>query len=344
MLALRWHGRGDVRLDDIEPPPPPEPGQVQIAVAWCGICGTDIEEYWHGPVFVPVDQPHPLTGAMAPLTLGHEFSGTVVAARPGVESPRVGQRVAVDTLVFCGACWWCRRHQVTLCDRLAALGLMADGGLAALCNAPAYSCLPVPDAVSDEAAALAETLAVGVRALRRGAFALGEKVAVFGGGAVGLMTAQAARAGGAARVIVAEPLPARRAVAAALGFEAVGPADAPTGAFDLVVECSGNPRAAAGAVAAARKGGRVVLVGIYGGEPPLPLHALVSGEKSLIGSLSHVYDEDFAAAVALLAAGSVAAEPLISDRVPLSRALNDGLLALAASPDEHLKILIRPGM
>jgi (R,R)-butanediol dehydrogenase / meso-butanediol dehydrogenase / diacetyl reductase len=343
MLALRWHGRGDVRLDEVAPPPPPGPGEVQVAVAWCGICGTDVEEFRHGPVFVPVDAPNPLTGRRAPLTLGHEFSGRVVAAGPGVAAPAVGERVAVDTLVFCGECWWCRRHQVSLCDRLAALGLMADGGLAPLCNAPAYSCLPVPDAVSDEAAALAETLAVAVRALRRGGLRLGERVAVVGGGAVGLMAAQAARAGGAAEVLVVEPLPARRAVARQLGLATAAPGGVPAGGFDLVVECSGNPRAVAGAVAAARKGGRVVLVGIYAGETPLPLHALVAAEKSLVGSLSHVYDEDFAAAIGLLAAGAVRAEPLVSHRVPLSRALDDGLLALAAAPHDHLKILIRPG-
>jgi (R,R)-butanediol dehydrogenase / meso-butanediol dehydrogenase / diacetyl reductase len=165
--ALRWHGRADVRLDDVPAPGEPGPGEVLLAVAWCGIFGTDIEEYRHGPVFIPVGGPNPLTGRAAPLTLGHEFSGTVVAVGAGVEAPRPGERVAVDTLIFCGACYWCRRHLVQLCDRLAALGPMADGGLAESCLAPAYSCVPLPEGVGDEAGALAETLAVGVRALRR---------------------------------------------------------------------------------------------------------------------------------------------------------------------------------
>lgn len=343
MLAMRWHGRGDVRLDDIPPPPPPGPGEVQLRVAWCGICGTDVEEYRHGPVFVPVDAPNPLTGARAPITLGHEFSGTVVAVGPGVDSLRVGQRVAVDTLVFCGACWWCRRNQVNLCDRLAALGLMADGGLAELCNAPAYSCLPIPDGVSDEAGALAETLAVAVRAVRRAEVRIGERVAVFGGGAVGQMAVQAAFAAGASRVTLAEPMAHRRALGASFGADAVTPDQVRPGSVDAAIECSGNAQAALGALDAVRKGGRVALVGIYSEAVPVPLLEMVGGEKSLIGTLSHVYDEDFAAAVALLARGAVRADPIVSDRVPLSHGLEDGLLALVHHPERHLKILIQPG-
>lgn len=343
MLALRWHGRGDVRLDVVEPPPQPGPGEVQVRVAWCGICGTDVEEYRSGPHFIPVERANELTGGKAPITLGHEFAGVVEAVGAGVEDLRVGDRVAVDTLVFCGECYWCRRHQIPLCERLAALGLMADGGLAALCNAPAYSCLPLPDGVSFEAGALAETLSVAVRALRRGRFEIGERVAIVGAGAIGLMALQAARAGGAAEVAVVEPHASRRVLAERLGATAVLTPDAasPLGA-DLVVECSGNPRAIETAVAHCRKGGRVVLVGIYGEPVAFDFLRVVTAERELIGSLSHVYDEDFAAAIALLTSGSVVAEPLVTGRVPIARALEDGLLSLANHPDDHVKILIAP--
>ncbi len=343
MLALRWHGRGDVRLDEIEEPLLPGPGEVQLRVLSCGICGTDVEEYRSGPIFVPTGGPHPLTGRSAPITLGHEFSGEVVAVGAGVEVYEPGDRVAADTLIFCGECYWCRRHQVTLCERLGALGLMDDGGLAALCNAPARTLLPLPENVSDEAGALAETLAVAVRALGRGRLAIGERVAVVGAGAVGLMALQAANAGGASSVSVVEPLPERRSLAAALGaHETLDPDDDSELGADLVVECSGNVRAIKIAVRAARRGGRVVLVGIYGHAGPFEFMQVVGAEKEIIGSLSHVYDEDFAAALGLLGRGAVVAEPLVSDRIPLSRALDDGLLALMREPEEHLKILIDP--
>ena len=200
MLAVRWHARGDVRVEAVPPPAPPGPGDVQLQVSWCGICGTDLEEWISGPVFIPVAAPHPVTGRRAPLVLGHEFAGVVVAVGDGVAGPRPGQRVAVDTIVSCGSCRWCRHGEVTRCPALGALGLHGDGGLAQLCNAPARMCLPVPDTVADDEAALAEPLAVAVRALRRGGLGPGERVAVVGAGAVGLMAVQAAAALGADRV------------------------------------------------------------------------------------------------------------------------------------------------
>lgn len=317
---------------------------MQIRVAWCGICGTDVEEYRSGPIFIPVDHPNPLTGRAAPVTLGHEFSGMVVAVGEGVRSLRVGDRVAADTLIYCGTCYWCQRHQVSLCENLAALGLMADGGLAEFCNAPATSCLSVPEGVADDAAALAETLAVGVRALRRGRFVAGERVSVLGGGAVGLMTLQAALAMGAATGTVIEPLEARRQLARTLGGNALDVAEAHANqGADLTVDCSGNAAAVVSALNATRKGGRVVLVGIYPEPASVPVLDLVGSEKELIGSLSHVYDEDFATALMLLGRGTVRAEPIISDRIPLAHAVAHGLLALMNDPRSHLKILVRPG-
>src|SRR6185369_1380936 len=84
MLAVRWHARGDVRVEEVPPPAPPGPGELQLRVRWCGICGTDLEEWLSGPVFIPASVPHPVTGARAPLVLGHEFAGVVVAVGAGV--------------------------------------------------------------------------------------------------------------------------------------------------------------------------------------------------------------------------------------------------------------------
>jgi (R,R)-butanediol dehydrogenase/meso-butanediol dehydrogenase/diacetyl reductase len=341
MLALRWHARGDVRLDEIPPPPPPGPGELQLRVLWCGICGTDVEEYRHGPLFVPVDQPNPATGRQAPLVLGHEFSGEVIALGAGASRFAEGQRVAVDTLIWCGRCFWCLRHQVSLCERLAAVGLMADGGLAEFCNVPETTCLPVSDNLSDEAAALAETLAVGVRALRRGRLTVGDRIAVVGGGPVGLMALQAALASGAASATLIEPRADRRDIGAAVGASrVVCPEASPEVFADLVIECSGNANAVHTALTAARKGGRVVLVGLYSRPTTVPFLDIVTTEKEMLGSFSHVYDEDFASALALLGRGTVQTEPIISDRVALHDALEHGLLALEREPEAHLKILV----
>src|SRR5215831_9650266 len=333
MRAVRWHARGDVRVEEVPPPPPPGPGEVQLQVRWCGICGTDLEEWLDGPLFIPAAAPHPVTGTAAPLILGHEFAGVVVAAGEGVTEPSPGQRVAVDTIVYCGTCHWCRRGEVIRCPMLGALGLHGDGGLAALCNAPARMCLPVPDSVADDEAALAEPLAVAVRALRRGGLRPGERATVVGLGAVGLMAVQAAAAFGAESVAVIEPLAERRALALRLGADRqVSPDDAAT--LQAAVETS---------VRALRAGGRAVVLGIGPQPAKVAPMDLVVGEKSIIGSLSHVWDDDFRIALGLLGRGAVRAAPLITDRIPLSAAVTGGLALLRDEPGRHVKILVQPG-
>lgn len=341
MLAVRWHARGDVRVEEVPPPAPPGPGEVQLRVRWCGICGTDLEEWLSGPVFIPAAAAHPVTGARAPLVLGHEFAGVVVAAGADVTGPCPGQRVAVDTIVSCGTCYWCRRGEVTRCPALGALGLHGDGGLAELCNAPARICLPVPDTVADDEAALAEPLAVAVRALRRGGLRPGERVAVVGAGAVGLLAVQAAAAFGAGSVAVVEPLPERRDLAIGLGVgQAVSPGEAGALEADVAVECAGTASAVHTALQALRSGGRAVLLGIVSQSAPIAPMDLVRGEKSLIGSLSHVWDEDFREALQLLGRGVVQTAPLITDRIPLGAAVTGGLALLRDEPQRHLKILV----
>lgn len=335
MQAVRWHARGDVRVEEVPPPPPPGPGEVQLQVLWCGICGTDLEEWLDGPLFIP---------AAGPLILGHEFAGVVVAAGDGVTELALAQRVAVDTILYCGRCHWCRRGEVIRCPQLGALGLHVDGGLAPLCNAPARMCLPVPDSVADDEAALAEPLAVAVRALRRGGLRPGERVAVVGLGAVGLLVVQAAAAFGAQSVAVIEPLPERRALAMRLGADRyVPPDDAAELEADVAVECAGSPAAVQTAVRALRAGGRAVVLGI--GTRPVQVAPmdLVVGEKSIIGSLSHVWDDDFRIALRLLGRGAVQAAPLITDRIPVSAAVTGGLALLRDEPGKHVKILVQPG-
>ena len=351
--ALRWHGRGDVRLDDVEPPGPPAPGEVQLAVGCCGICGTDVEEWREGPFMIPTT-PHPLSGASAPLTLGHELAGRVMAsgeptpARTAADpalSP--GDLVAVDGLVSCGWCRQCRRHQPNLCATFGQVGLMRDGGLQPVVNVPASACLPMPVGLDLEAGAVAETLSVGVRALRRGRLVPGDRVAIVGGGAVGLLAAQAARAMGCGTITVVEPIATRRALAESLGVDrTVDPTDAGTEATtlgaDLVLECAGHADAVTMAIALAGPAGRVVLVGIGRERPALDLWDLVRHEKELIGSFSHIGAEDFTGALSMLSTGAIQYRPLLT-RVDLDQALDHGLLALAEHPADYLKIVVSPG-
>lgn len=334
MLALRWHGRGDVRVEQVDRPGPPGHNEVQLEVLWCGVCGTDVEEYRDGPIFVPADR--------VPLVLGHEISGRVVAAGDGTGELRVGDIVGVDGLIGCGDCSPCRRGLINLCVDLVAIGLMRDGGLAEYVNVPAEVCVRIPDDVAVEAGALAETLAVGVRALRQGRLSEGESVVVMGGGAVGLLAAQAARAMGAGRVALIEPRADRRELGLRLGVDlALGPDEADGISGDVIVECSGVMAAVSASIDRAAKGGRVVLVGIAPGTVAIDPLRFVLNELELIGSLSHLKDVDFARAIELVQSGRVQLEPLITHRAALADAA-EVIGELRRRPQDQLKVLISP--
>jgi (R,R)-butanediol dehydrogenase/meso-butanediol dehydrogenase/diacetyl reductase len=347
--AARWFGRGEVRVVDV-PEPVAGPGQAVLRVGWCGICGTDLEEYRHGPVTIPTAGPHPLTGRSAPITLGHEFWGTVAEVGPGAGGLATGERVAPEVCLACGRCGYCRAGQPALCVDWATIGLHADGGLAEYALVPAAACARLPDPVGDEEAALVEPLEVAVRAVRHSGLRLGERAAVVGGGAIGLLVLQAALAAGAREVFVVEPQAARRRLAVELGAAAgLDPGEAGWTAElaercdglgpEVALECAGATGSPDAAVAAVRKGGRVVLVGVHAGAVPLRLLDVVLSEKQLVGSVQHDPARDLPAAIHLLASGQVRVRPLVTARVPLARVVEDGFEALAR-PGEQLKVLV----
>ncbi|MBM7783916.1 zinc-binding dehydrogenase [Tenggerimyces flavus] len=343
MRAVRFYGRRDVRMDQVEDLGSPKPGWVRLKVDACGICGTDLEGYVNGPD----DREYAGKGI---LTLGHEGAGTVVETGEGV-SLAIGQRVAVEGHLFCRECFYCLRGDYALCVRLKSLGQGADGGLAEEMLAPEYMCLPYADSLEPHHAALAEPTSVAVRAVRRGRLAAGETVVVVGGGTIGLLLLQIVRLRGAARVVVVEPVASRRELALRLGADqAVAPDDAQAtldeltsgvGA-DVAFEAGGSPAAAKAAVELVRKGGRTVLLGVTGGSLELPLLRFLLTEKEVIASLSHTYDVDFPEALRLLESGQVVAEPLITDRIGLDQVVSHGFEALLAEPAAHLKVLVVP--
>ncbi|CAN5734755.1 2,3-butanediol dehydrogenase [soil metagenome] len=351
MKAAVYHGQRDIRIDTV-PDPTPGPTDMIIRVGACGICGTDLEEYTIGPLFIPKDEPHPLTGRMLPMVMGHEFAGEVVEVGSEVTRFKPGDRVGPDVLITCGECYWCKRHLVALCPHQAALGLAGDGGLAEFCKVPEFMCIPLPNGMSWEAAALAEPVSVAVRAVRRGRVTVGEKVAIFGGGTIGLLSAQMARIAGAAEVYVVEPLDNRRALAAELGATAtfdprqgdpvewlrdqtvIGP--------DVTIEAAGAPIAAPTAIDAVRPGGRVVLVGVPTGSVEFNFLRVVMGEKEILGSISHVYDEDYQNAIWLLGEARIDYAPLISRRIPLEDVVSGGFDWLLEHQENTLKIIVEP--
>src|SRR6202171_3780278 len=226
-----------MRVRECPAPPNPPAGWVTVAITYCGICGTDIDEYLHGPIVIPT-APHPLTAAKAPLVLGHEGAGIVVAAGAGAGID-LGTRVVLENSVGCGHCAACLSGNRQLCPELAVMGLMMDGALAEAVNVPAYMCAALPAGLPDEAGALAESLSVAVRAVRRGGPVAGVDVQVFGAGTIGLMAAQVARSARARSVTLRDPSAAGLGRAAAMGFE-VAPPGPDGGRVPVVFECTGS--------------------------------------------------------------------------------------------------------
>jgi (R,R)-butanediol dehydrogenase/meso-butanediol dehydrogenase/diacetyl reductase len=313
MRAVRWHGRGDVRLDEI-PVPEPAVGQVLLRVEAAAICGTDVDEVRWGPVTVPLE-PHPVSGRAAPITLGHEIVGSVAHQGPGSQLP-VGTRVAPWPSRPCGHCRDCATGHANRCPSMVSLGMSVDGGMADFVAVDEADCVTVDPGLPMERAVLVEPGAVVLHALHR-ADVRGRRIAVVGIGSVGLLMIEAARRAGAATVVAVARSERSRAAARAAGADEVQRPDAAARVdAELVFETAGAAPAVAAALAATRRGGRVIVLGGHVRPLPLELLDLTVREVALEGSVSHCF-EDFVAAARAIAAGDLAATPREVELAPL---------------------------
>ena len=343
MLAARWHGRADVRVGEVPDPGTPAEGRAVLRVLRCGVCGSDVREFRAGPVLIPLE-PHPVTHTSAPVTLGHEILGEIVAVGDRRDDELVGRRVVVDPTISCGRCASCRRGESNVCAFAACLGVSADGGLATLVAVDTRKLVPVPDSLSDDHAALAEPLAVALHAVSRGSLLLGDRVVVSGFGPIGAGTTLAATADGASEVVVLEPDADRRRLASELGAHAVDPADTVAvrelhGFADAGFECSGADGALRTALRLVRPGGRVVVPGVAHSPAELDLRNLVLTERSVLGSVG--YRGDIDRAVTLMASGVI--DPAILCGPTISLQALPGWFA-STSPAAALKVLVDPGL
>ena len=301
-----------MRLEEL-PDPVAGPGEVLLRVAYNGLCGSDVHEYFDGPAAVTTT-PHPLTGCSLPCVLGHELSGWVVATGPGVDLAP-GVLVAVEPIEACGVCARCRSSRRHLCRRLAFHGYnRAGGGLAERTVVREDMVHVLPAGLSPAQGALVEPMAVARHAVRRSGVVAGETAVVHGAGPIGLGALVALRAEGAS-VLVVDPAPARRSAAVALGAQHVfDPADDDVvdavrsltdglGA-DRSIDAAGSDAALAAALRSTRPDGVVVVVAHHHQPFPLRSGSLIFNEVSLTGSL--IYEsEDFAWVIDAMAARSL---------------------------------------
>jgi len=316
MRAVRWHARGDVRLDTV-PVPAMGDDQVRIRVEAAGICGTDVDEVAAGPITVPVE-PHRVSGRSAPMTLGHEVVGVVEAAGRAAGVP-VGTRVAPWPLAPCEMCVACRTGHQNRCPALVALGMSADGGMADLLVVEGRRCARVGEAVAPERAVLVEPFAVALHAIHQVPIS-DARIAVIGVGSLGTCVIEAALLRGAAEVVAVSRSEVSRQLALSAGAVAVANlADAGGLDVDIVFETGGTPATIEASLRAVRAGGRVVVMGAHAGSTGIGLLDLTVREVHLSGSVSHCFDQDFVAAAEHITAGELARTSRRVDLAPLAR-------------------------
>jgi len=322
----RLHGAGDLRLGD-EPLPDVPAGHSLVRVTAVGLCGSDLHWYAEGGIGD--------ARVGRPLVLGHEFAGVVEGG------PRHGERVAVDPAMPCERCASCRAGHHNLCPHVRFAGSgEQDGALAEFVAWRSDLLHPLPDELTDADGALLEPLGVAIHAFDLGHVRLGATVGVFGCGPIGLLLLQVARAAGAARVVATDPLPHRRAAARRLGADdVVGAEDAGgLGDVDVAFEVAGTNDAVDAAIAAARPGARVVLVGIPD-DDRTTFSASVARRKGLTIVLVRRMKDVYPRAIALVRQQRVDVGGLVTARYPLG-AVDEAFRVAAARAG--LKVVVEP--
>ena len=320
MNALLLKQYRQLELVDM-PAPKPGPGEVLVRVHSCGICGSDVHGFDGS------------TGRrVPPLVMGHEAAGTVAGIGAGVAGFREGDRVTFDSTVYCGACFFCTRGEVNLCDNRQVLGVSCGdyrrhGAFAEYVVAPARIVYHLPDGLPFEHAAMIEAVSVAVHAVGLTPVRLGDCALVVGAGMIGTLALQALQLAGCAQVIVADVDSGRLEMSRKLGATGVvNPKTSDVAEFvrartsgrgaDVAIEAVGATDPVRTAIAALRKGGALTLVGNVTPNIDLPLQAVVTRQIRVHGSCAS--SGEYPACIDLVARGALRVDPLISAVAPLT--------------------------
>jgi L-iditol 2-dehydrogenase len=329
--------------------PDPDVGatDVLVAIHACGICGSDI---------------HGMDGRsgrrVPPIIMGHEAAGVVAEVGDDVTKWKVGDRVAFDSIIFCGKCEACVAGRTNLCTDRRVIGVSCDdyrrhGAFAELLSLPQHVLFKVPDDVTFEQAAFGEPLAVAMHAVNRVNLSGGETALVIGAGLIGLLVAQVLKQKGASRVFVSDLDADRLALAKKLsaddGWNAatedvVAKIRATTDGrgADVVIECVGAGPTIGQAVECVRNGGTIGCVGNLAVKVDLPLQQIVTREIAMFGSCAS--SGEYSEALEAVASGDVQVEPLISAVADLSEG-NEWFQKLYNDGDfdpSYLKVILKP--
>lgn len=337
MKAAVMHAPGQITIED-RPIPTLGPDDVLVKIGAVGICGSDVHYYVAGRIGRYVVE--------KPIILGHESAGTVVAVGDRVTTHRVGDRVALEPGIPCRHCEYCKSGRYNLCPDVVFMATPpVDGVFCEYYACPADFAFVLPENVSLEAGAMIEPLACGLHAARRGRLQPGESVAIIGAGPIGLMALQAARAYGASKRIVVDIDAGRLELASKMGAtETLNARDAldvvTASGVDVVIEASGAPDTSKLVTQLARRGGRVVFIGLPGQEyVPFSVLELVDNELDVLGVFR--YANIYPQAVQLLASGSIDVTPMITHRRTLAETAEAMEIARHRT-DGAVKVIVAP--
>jgi (R,R)-butanediol dehydrogenase / meso-butanediol dehydrogenase / diacetyl reductase len=351
MTAAVLHARGDLRFERV-PVPAPAPGELLLEVTAVGVCGTDAAEWAHGPHQIPLHTPHPVTGHVGPMTLGHEFAGRVVDVGDGVDRAWLGRLVASCGAAPCGACDACTGGRSNVCRRYAGVGLHRPGALARYVATPVASCVDAGElGLGPEEAALVQPMSIAVHAARRGGVRPGDVAIVQGVGGVGAFLVGALVAAGA-RVVAVDLDRDRLEVAGELGAETLVRGGTDTAATEIAqtwgegipvfYEVTGSARGLALAVEIVPVGTTIVAVGIAKTPIEVDLGRVTVRELSLIGTNAMVRETDLPEAARLVAARAGRWGTVAPPALPFHDLVEGALAPIAAGRPPAIKTVILP--
>lgn len=344
MKAARWYKQRDVRVEEIEIPQMGE-NQIKIAVEYCGICGSDLHEYLGGPIFIPVEAPHPYTNEKAPITMGHEFSGEVVEVGSGIKKFKVGDRVTVEPIFAKDGL----KGKYNLDPNLTFIGLGGGGGgFSEFVVVNEDQAHKLPDEIDYEQGALTEPAAVALYAVRQSKFRTGDKVAVFGCGPIGLLIIDALRAGGATEIYAVELSHERQEKAAKLGAIIIDPSkvdavkeikERTNGGVNVSYEVTGVPKVLEQALESAEKDGELMVVSIWESSAPIHPNEIVIQERAMKGVIA--YRDVFPSTLDLMKKGYFSKDLLVTKHIKIDDIVTEGFEALVKEKSQ-VKILVSP--
>lgn len=340
MRAVVIHAEKDLRVEETTAPEL-GPLDVRVKIEAGGICGSDLHYYLHGGFGT--------IRVREPLILGHEIAGTVEAVGAEVSRVNAGDRVAVNPSRACGRCRYCQMGLQQHCTDMLFYGSAmrfphVQGGFRDVLVVEERQAVKLPGHVPAAQAAFAEPLSVCLHAVKRAGPLLGKRVLVTGSGPIGVLTVVAAKAAGAAEIVVTDvvdqPLPTALKMGATGAINVMAEPErlkaeygAEKGAFDVMFEASGNQHALTGAFEVVRPGGVIVQIGV-GGNFTLPINVLVAKEFDLRGSFR--FHEEFDWAVQMIGSGNVDLSPLLTAQIPVERAVE--AFDLAADKSRAMKV------